>query len=115
MHTWIIQASSINAYFSTVNYVGSNLFIVIPQFEISFPTCIGQLESFTKDLGKLFTFQEDIENLAHTADTKLQIVRDDCRFILRPNPLLIRPYKRPQLLVGIPHLEIMSMTLLFQI
>lgn len=51
---WIIQACELKLYISTVVYVDENLFVVILQFDIKYPTAIGQLDSFIKNLQELF-------------------------------------------------------------
>ncbi|KAI9257869.1 hypothetical protein BY458DRAFT_518371 [Sporodiniella umbellata] len=71
IHTWTIQACGLCLYFSTVVYVDNNLFVVIPQFRVEFPTTIGELAVFVKDIEKLFSFKQDIEYLARTSEASL--------------------------------------------
>lgn len=64
-------------YFNCYIYVGEDLFVVVPQFNINFPTVIGQLESFVIDIEYLFTFLKDIERLAHAPAAVLHRPRND--------------------------------------
>jgi hypothetical protein len=77
VRTWIIQACGLKLYVSTVVYVDDDLFTVIPQFNINYPTAIGQLDSFVTDIEHLFTFKKDVEKLAHTSTSILHRARDN--------------------------------------
>jgi hypothetical protein len=70
IHTWIIQAFGLKLYIFNVVYVDDNLFVVIPQFDIKYPTVIGQLDSLIKNLQHLFTFKKNVEKLAQTSASK---------------------------------------------
>jgi hypothetical protein len=69
--SWIIQLSGLQAIFSTLVYHGSNLFIAVPQFEISYPACIDDLKDFDSTLTKLFKFRDCIERQTHAIKKRL--------------------------------------------
>ncbi|GAA5815771.1 hypothetical protein MFLAVUS_009286 [Mucor flavus] len=77
IHTWIIQACGLKLYVSTVVYVDDNLFVVIPQFDLKYPTTIGQLNSFIDGIQHLFMLKKDVEKLAQTSSSRLHRARDD--------------------------------------
>lgn len=73
---WVIQASGLRAFFSTVVYTGNNLFVLIPQFHIQPPTCTGQLKDFTDSISKLLFFKDEILKIRHIIDAKLEAERN---------------------------------------
>lgn len=74
--TWVIQASGLCATFSTVVYAANNLFVLVPQFKIRYPTCIGHLQNFFADASKLFTFREEIIKLSVNVEAKSEYERN---------------------------------------
>lgn len=74
--TWVIQASGLCATFSTVVYAANNLFVLVPQFKIRYPTCIGHLKNFFADASKLFTFREEIIKLSVNLEARLEYERN---------------------------------------
>lgn len=72
--SWIVQISGLKAYFSTVCYVGHDLYVGVLQNELEFPSCIGELNDATKSLNffkALFQFRDNIENSAHIIKSKI--------------------------------------------
>jgi hypothetical protein len=59
-------------FISTIEYADNNLFVVVPQFNLDFPTSLAQLGKFIDDYTKLFTLQEDVERIAHKTDAHQQ-------------------------------------------
>jgi hypothetical protein len=57
--SWVIQASGHCATFSTIVYASKNLLVLVPQFNIKYPTCIGHLKNFFADLGNIFIFRDN--------------------------------------------------------
>ncbi|KAI9247372.1 hypothetical protein EDC94DRAFT_494066, partial [Helicostylum pulchrum] len=76
IHTWIIQACGLQLDVSTVVYIDNDLFVVVPQFSIEYPTEISHLEFFIDSIKNLFTFREDIESLARSSLLTLRRARD---------------------------------------
>lgn len=73
-YSHIIQISRLKAYFSTVSYVGHDLHVGVLQNQIISPSCIGELNDFTKSfiyLKTLFQFRNGIEDTAHTIQSKI--------------------------------------------
>lgn len=63
--------------FNTVEYVDNNLFVVVPQFDVKFSTCNGQLDPFADNVSKLMTIKEDTEHFATSAAVKLESSREN--------------------------------------
>lgn len=70
-HSWTIQVSGATASFCTIEYVGKNLFVAKPQFNVVLSSSIGQLEEFIVDLEKLLSFQHDMEFIAHSLEAMM--------------------------------------------
>jgi hypothetical protein len=54
----ICQICGLQAFFSTVTYVGNDLFVAVNQFTVSIPNCIDELEFFEESIKQLILFQE---------------------------------------------------------
>ncbi|KAI9469855.1 MAG: hypothetical protein EXX96DRAFT_491663, partial [Benjaminiella poitrasii] len=72
--SWIVQILGLQAYFSTVTYVGHDLHVGVLQNQIVFPSCIGELNATIKSLAffkTLFQFRNGIENSARIIQSKI--------------------------------------------
>lgn len=60
----------------TVVYVENDLLLVVPQFDVTYPTTVSQIQSFITDISNLVTLKKDVEKLAHSAAAALQRARE---------------------------------------